>query len=108
MSDDVRKPAHYTDGSVEFIEAVESALGPEGFLAFCKGNALKYLWRCDRKGSPFKDVSKAHWYVCRWMEAYDRYEAKLANSGEEEKGTMTAAFDVIWSQNDRMVPPSEK
>ena len=101
MSDEVTKPKHYTDGDVERIHAVESALGAEGFLSFCQGNAMKYLWRCNRKGKPFTDVSKAHWYICRWMEAYDRQEAKKARP---DGATMTTAIDVIWTNDDIMAP----
>jgi len=109
--DDVTNPAHYTDGSVEFIHAVEAALGPEGFLSFCQGNAMKYLWRCNRKGKPFQDVSKAHWYICRWLEAHDRQHPKKPHSGDVYKSVQTCTesdgIDVIWSGSGTFTAPSD-
>ena len=32
------------------MNAIRTALGPEGFKAFCRGNSIKYLWRYNRKG----------------------------------------------------------
>ena len=61
----VHAPAHYTEGEVECIDAIRNALGGEGFLAYCRGNAIKYLWRCTRKGHRTEDLKKAAWYVER-------------------------------------------
>ena len=68
MSDPVHHPAHYTSGKVECIEAIEAALGPEGFRAYCRGNALKYIWRAGRKGDAGQDLRKARWYLDRLIE----------------------------------------
>ena len=40
MTDPVNHPAHYTQGSVECIDAIESALGPDGFVAFLRGQVI--------------------------------------------------------------------
>lgn len=50
------------DGSVECIEAIRSALTPEEFRGFCKGNALKYIWRESSKGG-LCDIYKAADYL---------------------------------------------
>jgi len=60
--DPVKRPLHYTDGDVEFIDAVRAALGAEGFRAFCRGNALKYVWRSLLKGGD-EDLRKAITYL---------------------------------------------
>lgn len=60
----VNHPSHYNQGKVECIEALESALTPEEFRGFCKGNALKYLWREKAKGGA-QDLEKAKWYLDR-------------------------------------------
>ena len=60
----VDHPSHYTQGPIECIEALESALGPEGFKGYCKGCAIKYLWRTDYKGE-IEDLRKAEWYINR-------------------------------------------
>lgn len=67
MSDPVNHPAHYTAGGVECIDALAAALGPEGFAAFCRGNAIKYLWRAPLKGNFRQDCEKARWYIDRML-----------------------------------------
>lgn len=61
--DPVNHPTHYTQGQVECIDALRSALTPEEFRGFCKGNAMKYLWRAGMKGDAQQDYDKAAWYV---------------------------------------------
>ena len=36
QSDMVNNPTHYTHGAIECIDAIEAALGPEGFIAFLR------------------------------------------------------------------------
>lgn len=60
----VNHPPHY-QGKVECIDAIESALGPDGFVAYCRGNALKYTFRAGRKGDAAEDLAKAAWYLQR-------------------------------------------
>ena len=62
MTDNVNHPPHYTGGDVECIDAIEAALTPEEFRGYCKGNALKYVWRERRKGHD-TDIRKAAWYL---------------------------------------------
>ncbi len=62
MTDNVNNPAHYTQGTVECIEAIQSALSPEEFRGYCKGNALKYIWREKHKGGD-ESLAKAMWYL---------------------------------------------
>lgn len=63
-SGDPEDPERYTHGSVECIDAIESALTPEEFRGFCKGNALKYIWRERWKGGQL-DIDKAVDYLGR-------------------------------------------
>jgi len=60
--DPVNQPAHYTQGKVECIDAIESALSPEEFMGFLRGQVLKYTWRCRLKSSSLEDLRKAAWY----------------------------------------------
>ena len=62
MNDPVNHPAHYTQGKIECIDAIRAALTPEEFRGFCKGNALKYIWRERHKGSS-ESLLKAQWYM---------------------------------------------
>jgi hypothetical protein len=63
--DPVNHPSHYTDGGIETIDYLEAKLGPDGFRAFCLGNALKYVSRAGKKGDLKQDLSKAIWYLRR-------------------------------------------
>ena len=63
--DPIEHPAHYRAGEIECIEAIKAALGQEGFIAYCRGNALKYLWRAGLKGDPVECLGKARWYAAR-------------------------------------------
>ena len=63
--DPVTRPAHYTAGKVESIDAIESALGRDGSVAYCIGNAMKYLNRLGKKDDAVQDAKKARWYLDR-------------------------------------------
>lgn len=60
----INHPPHY-QGKVECIDAIESALGPVGFVAYCRGNAMKYTFRAGKKGDVVQDLKKAEWYLRR-------------------------------------------
>ena len=62
------KPPRYNAGKIECIDAIQSALSPEEFRGFCKGNALKYHWREAHKGGD-SDLKKAEWYSAKAREA---------------------------------------
>jgi hypothetical protein len=64
MSDPVNHPDHYTAGNIECIDAIQAALTPEQFIGYCRGNAIKYIWRAERKGG-IQDLQKAIWYLNR-------------------------------------------
>lgn len=64
-ADAVSHPLHYTQGGVECIDAIRSALGPEGFQEYCRGNVIKYLWRWRHKGG-LEDLEKARVYQ-NWL-----------------------------------------
>ena len=47
---DAINPAHYTQGSIECIEALKAAtVNLKGIEAVCTANAIKYLWRWKEK-----------------------------------------------------------
>ena len=73
-SDPVNHPAHYTAGSIECIDAIESALGRDGFVAFLRGQVIKYSWRLGRKGDSLEDAQKALWYQRRLVETLSKEE----------------------------------
>jgi len=61
----VNKPAHYTNGNIECIDAIKSALTPEEFRGYCKGNLIKYTWREQLKNG-VEDLEKAMVYL-KWL-----------------------------------------
>ena len=56
-------PAHYKAGTVEVIDFVREQLGDEGFVAYCRGNVIKYESRAGRKDATAQDHAKAAWYA---------------------------------------------
>ena len=59
LNDPVSHPKHYTEHptGIECITIVEH-------MTFNLGNAMKYIWRHDRKNG-LEDLRKASWYINR-------------------------------------------
>lgn len=60
----------YTHGPIECIDAIKSALIPEEWRGFVKGNVLKYVWREAYKGGDC-DLRKAADYLARYLRKGD-------------------------------------
>ena len=57
------KESDNLDGlGIESIDVIKAVLREDGFKAFCRGNALKYLIRADHKGG-VEDLEKARVYL---------------------------------------------
>jgi hypothetical protein len=58
--DAVENPRHYTThpSGVEMSDVA-------AHFNFCRGNALKYIWRAGEKGDAVEDLRKAIWYLQR-------------------------------------------
>jgi predicted transcriptional regulator len=63
-SEKVNSPAHYNNGKIECIDAIESMLTRDEFIGFLRGNILKYQWRYNLKNG-IEDMEKAEWYFNR-------------------------------------------
>lgn len=73
-TDAVNSPNHYTQGKFETIEIIEEITKgySDGYVAYCVGNALKYLARAPFKhGEPSEDLSKAAKYLAFASEYLD-------------------------------------
>ena len=70
LNDVINHPSHYTQGSVECIDAMESAFGAAELAVYCKIAAFKYIWRCERKNGS-EDIKKAVWYLKKYLELKD-------------------------------------
>jgi hypothetical protein len=68
MTDNVNHPPHYTNGEIECLDAIKSALGGDGFNAYLKGQIIKYLWRMDHKGKQKEDAEKSQFYNNKLVE----------------------------------------
>lgn len=58
---------HYKNMAVQPWIAMESWMTPEQFSGFLRGNAIKYLARCDVKGG-IEDIKKARHYINKLVE----------------------------------------
>lgn len=65
-SDPVNSPAHYTQGTMEVIEAIEGLQ-----LNYHQGNIIKYVSRYNMKGG-IQDLQKARWYLDRLIMTEER------------------------------------
>jgi len=66
--DMVNHPPHYqSESGIECIEAIKAQLTPDEFRGYCKGAALKYLWRERQKGGN-ESLKKAIWYLDKAVE----------------------------------------
>ena len=66
QNDAVNHPSHYTQGRFETIEVIEEIAGgyDNGYVAYCIGNAIKYLSRAPHKhATPVEDLRKAATYL---------------------------------------------
>jgi len=61
--DMVNHPQHYTFGSIEVIDAIES-----WDLPYHLGNVIKYVARAKHKNNELEDLLKAQWYLNRYIE----------------------------------------
>ena len=71
LEDIVNHPNHYKsegEGNIECIDAIESALSAEEFQGFCKGNAIKYTWRANRKQDARINLEKCRWYINKLLD----------------------------------------
>lgn len=102
MTDIVNHPPHYTQGAVECIEALEAI----GIAAdYCRGNAIKYLWRLDDKGKSLEDARKAQWYINRLI---GYLEAEYAATCSAQNGASSSTVSPNPSNSTASVPNQKK
>lgn len=100
MTDPVNSPAHYNSGDIECIQAIEIATeGHSGFIAYCLGNCIKYLWRSAYKGKTLEDLKKARWYL-------DRAISNVEVASAESK-TLAEKFDTALNELRAQVKEAE-
>jgi len=63
--------AHYSVGSVQTLDLIESVGDAE---AFCRSNILKYASRYDKKGTARKDIMKIIHYGMLLLHFNDKHD----------------------------------
>lgn len=91
--DPVNRPAHYTAGDIECIDAIAAALGGQAFVDYCRGQGIRYAWRAGKKQHTAEDLRKGAWYLAR---AAERAEALAA----ERLATRLARLVAQWWQDE--------
>lgn len=89
----------YSHGNISCIDAIQSALSPEEFRGFCKGNVIKYIWREAYKGKN-DDLDKAIDY-CLYAQGFEqerKNEDACTDTFEDFFDTM---FDIIGGKHER-------
>ena len=62
----INHPNHYKGvPNIECIDVVEH-------FNFNRGNAIKYIWRADKKENEIEDLKKALWYIQREIERLEK------------------------------------
>ena len=65
----INHPPHYKGyQEVECIDAIRAMLGKDSFEDYCRGNVIKYLWRCRHKDTKTSNIKKARWYINKMIE----------------------------------------
>ena len=83
----IEKRDYYNRGSVEAIDAIESACtGLTGYEGFLTGTCLKYLFRWRWKGTAVADLKKARYYLDRLI-AEEEKKLGAAESMPEQSVT---------------------
>lgn len=71
LNNNVDSPSHYTQGSIECLDAIESAtIGKNGMEAVCVANVIKYLWRYENKNG-LEDIKKAEHYLKKLIDTVE-------------------------------------
>lgn len=74
-NNEVNHPAHYCQGGIECIDAIEAATtNLTGIEAVCTANVIKYIWRWKQKNGA-QDLQKAQWYLNRLLKIAENKES---------------------------------
>jgi hypothetical protein len=61
---------HYRSKTIQPWDAMKAWMSEEQFKGFLRGNAIKYLARCDDKGG-MEDIKKAGHYIAKMQETQE-------------------------------------
>lgn len=66
--DVINKPSHYHSNGTDVIGFAEAQFSDDELKGFYRINAIKYLTRYDKKGTPEDDLQKADFYLRKLIE----------------------------------------
>jgi hypothetical protein len=100
MPDEIDHPAHYTSlpGGIECIDVVQH-------MNFCRGAAIKYVWRAGEKGDAVTDLRKAikmlEFEIARLEDERDEQERQCVSiealaKAREEASLLADRVDSGW------------
>lgn len=72
MEDMINHPPHYTHGDIEVWDFIHDQFGE----AYLLGNIVKYVCRCNHKGTKLKDLQKARTYLNKVIDLVETEEAE--------------------------------
>ena len=61
---------HYRSKKIQPWDAMEAWMTREQFIGFLRGNAIKYLARCDDRGG-IQDLKKARHYLVKLIDVQE-------------------------------------
>lgn len=109
--DNVNHPNHYKmPGGIEVIDMIKNVLGYEGFLAYCRGNVIKYICRYQRKNGR-EDLEKAIVYtrfMLDMMQKYDCSQVKAAPRGIVLPHPCDGPLYEKWTDDDYLMKVVEE
>lgn len=94
--DPVNHPAHYTNGGIEVIDAIEA-----WELGYHLGNVVKYVARAKHKGRFLEDLKKARWYLDREIQQQEKHWNLHERQKELNENRRNASPDPSASRGPR-------
>ena len=85
MNDMINRPAHYTQGKIECLDAIESMMPERSYRDFYRAQIIKYVWRCEEKGYPVADLQKANFYLQKLLKLHQGVD----HPAQEDKSSHT-------------------
>ncbi len=100
---------HYASKKVQPWHAMEAWMTRDQFAGFLRGNAIKYLARCDDKGG-LEDLKKARHYLDKLIEFHEcsnglgegRERGILREASSGEAATSTDGLEPSGNNGDRI------
>ena len=98
MSDAVNHPKHYNQYPVD-VECIEITR----HMNFNRGNAIKYLWRCNDKNAKIQDLQKAICYLEDEKKNKKSYKKWLKSYQFSEQYSDVIGYSLDLSEHNKLL-----